>query len=76
MQNSKTYTTHDISLAAYLLMKGKKLLSATRDHSGKYILVFDDPDGTSPQMALDFLSSECSMYDGYMRLLRGILRNP
>ena len=76
MNNNKKYITNDLSIAAYLLMRGKKLMSTGRDPRGTYIFEFDDHDDTAKSISLDFLSSECSIYDGYLRLLRGILKNP
>jgi len=71
-----TFITHDLSIAAYLLMRGKTIVKADKSgHGSKYVFEFDDADGTSQKHALEFLSSECSVYDGYMRTLRGMLRN-
>lgn len=67
------YTTHDISIACYLLMKGFNITRA--EHvSGKYVFEFEDPNNDARVIALQFLSSECSIYDGHMRNLRGMLR--
>ena len=71
-----TFITHDLSIAAYLLMRGKTIVKADKSgHGSKYVFEFDDSDGTAQKYALEFLSSECSVYDGYMRTLRGMLRN-
>ena len=73
---SKTFITNDLSIAAFLLMKGKTLLRADKSgHGSKYVFEFDDTAGDCQKVSLDFLSSECSIYDGYMRTLRGMLRN-
>jgi len=71
-----TFITHDLSIAAYLLMKGKSLIKADKSGVGnRYVFEFDDDDSTAQKIALEFFSSECSIYDGYMRTLRGMLRN-
>jgi hypothetical protein len=73
---NKTFITHDLSIAAYLLMRGKCLIRADKSgHGSKYVFEFEDPDDNVQKTALEFLSSECSVYDGYMRTLRGMLRN-
>jgi len=73
---NNTFITHDLSIAAYLLMKGKQLVRADKSGVGnRYVFEFDDSDNSAQKCALEFLSSECSVYDGYMRTLRGMLRN-
>ena len=70
----KTYKTHDLSVAAFLLMKGQKLIEASRDsRSGKYIFEFDDKNEECRVISIDFLSSECCVYDGFIRTLRGLV---
>ena len=73
---NKTFITHDLSIAAYLLMKGKSIIRADKSGQGnRYVFEFDDTALDCQKCALEFLSSECSTYDGYMRTLRGMLRN-
>ena len=38
----KTFETSDIGIAAYIMMRGLKLLKATRSQSGRFKFVFDD----------------------------------
>tara|TARA_B100001123_G_scaffold437566_1_gene570023 strand:- start:2845 stop:3081 length:237 start_codon:yes stop_codon:yes gene_type:complete len=77
MKNSvNTYKTHDMAIAAFLLMKGKKIIDASTDkHSGKYIFLFDDEDADAKSLSLEFLSSECFLYDSFIRMLRGMITN-
>lgn len=70
------FITNDLSIAAFLLTRGKKIVSAGKDkNSGKYIFEFEDSDGDCRSSSLLFLSSECAVYDSHMRTLRGMLRN-
>tara|TARA_B100000131_G_scaffold299519_1_gene320082 strand:+ start:626 stop:859 length:234 start_codon:yes stop_codon:yes gene_type:complete len=72
----KTFITHDMSVAAFLLMKGRTIIRADKGQPGqRFVFEFDDTDGQCGQVSLDFLSSECSKYDGYLRMLRGMIRN-
>tara|TARA_E500000331_G_C17265911_1_gene717135 strand:+ start:1974 stop:2195 length:222 start_codon:yes stop_codon:yes gene_type:complete len=69
----KQYQTSDLSLAAYLLLKGVKLLKAEKENSGKFIFLFDDPDSKCKKLSLDFLNSELSEYDNHVRNLKKII---
>lgn len=71
-ESNKTYTTSDLSLAAYLLMKGLDLKSAQKV-VGKFEFIFSDPDSKADQLSLTFIGSEFAKYDGYVRTLRGML---
>jgi hypothetical protein len=71
------YKTHDLAVAAYLLMQGKGLLDVFVDkNNGKYVFLFDDKDDTAKALAIKFITSECFLYDSYIRMLRGMVSNP
>tara|TARA_Y100000310_G_C20149053_1_gene563818 strand:- start:306 stop:527 length:222 start_codon:yes stop_codon:yes gene_type:complete len=67
------YVTPDLSLAAFLLMRGLKIESADRDPSGKFIFSFSDPDNKGKILALDFINSEFCEYDNHVRNLKKII---
>ena len=72
----KTYITNDMSVAAFLLLEGHTITKAEKGGpSGKFVFEFEDAQGLCSKSALKFLTSECSKYDGYLRMLRGMLRN-
>ena len=66
------FETPDIATAAFLLMKGFKLLSADTV-SGKYRFVFED-DGSARAACIEFLNSDCQKFDSYLRALRSMIR--
>lgn len=68
----KKYLTHDMSVAAFLLMNGCNITRVEK--SSPYIFEFDDNENKCEKIALQFLTSECSKYDGYLRMLRGMIR--
>ena len=73
------YKTSDLSIAAYLMMKGMKLISADRASSGQFMFEFDDPNGDGVTYAIEFASSDCAVYDNHVRNLKKrelILRSP
>ena len=67
------YETSDLSIAAFLMMKGLKLLSADRESSGRFMFVFDDPNQKGVQLAIEFAGSDCAVYDNHVRNLKKIL---
>ena len=76
MSNS-VYTTHDLSIAAFLLMKGETIISVDKNGPrGRYVFEFDNSSGRVGAIAMQFLSSECAVYDSHLRTLRGMLNKP
>ena len=67
------YQTSDLSIAAFLMMKGLKLLSADREQSGRFLFAFDDPKNEGVQLAIEFARSDCAVYDNHVRNLKKIL---
>ena len=68
------YETSDLALAAYLLMRGLKLFSASKDTSGRYQFRLQDPNSLASGLEVDFINSECAVYDHHLRTLRSILK--
>ena len=68
-----TYKTSDLSIAAYLMMKGMKLLDAKRAQNGQFMFEFDDTSGKGDQLAIEFTSSDCAVSDNHVRNLKKIL---
>ena len=73
MSNMKTYETSDIAVAAYIMMRGLKLQSATRDHRGRFKFIFDDPNILGQSYAVDFVNSEAAKFDAHIKNLKNIL---
>jgi len=69
----KTYTTNDISIAAWLLMKGLTL-SIAEKKNGKFVFTFLDPVNEARKFVLDFAGTPFAVYDGYLRTLRSLIR--
>jgi len=67
------YKTSDLSIAAYLMMKGMKLLNAYRTSNGQFMFEFDDPTAEGPKFAIEFTNSESAVYDNHVRNLKKIL---
>lgn len=67
------YETSDLALAAYLTLKGLKLLSAKRLESGRFQFILDDSDKAAESLSIEFFSSEFCEYDNKIRSLKKIL---
>jgi len=73
MTGNNMYKTSDLSIAAFLMMKGMSLINAYRMQSGQFMFEFNDPDQKGVQFAIEFASSECATYDNHVRNLKKIL---
>ena len=69
----KTYKTSDIGIAAFIMMKGLKLQSATRDSRGRFKFIFEDPDNEGNSLSVDFVNSEAALFDAHIKNLKNIL---
>jgi len=68
-----TYKTSDLSIAAYLMMKGLKLSDAKRSQSGQFLFEFEDLNGDAVRLAIEFTGSDFAVYDNHVRNLKKIL---
>lgn len=71
--NENIYTTSDIGIAAYLQLKGVKLVECKRLESGKFYFKFSDVNSTCQQLSLEFLDSDFCKFDNNVRNLKKIL---
>ena len=69
----KTFETSDIGVAAYVMMKGLKLQSASRDSRGRFKFIFEDPKNSGNSLAVDFVNSESAKFDAHIKNLKNIL---
>ena len=78
MSNSddrKVFYTSDLSLAAFLMMKGLKLLHGTKLASGKFKFEFDNKDETAKKLSIDYVNSKFCEFDNQIRNLKKIIHN-
>ena len=69
----KTFDTSDIGIAAYVMMKGLRLKSASRGPGGRFRFVFEDPSDLGQKHAVDYVNSESARFDANMKNLKNIL---
>ena len=67
------YVTSDIAIAAFLMMKGMKLISATRERNGRFKFEFDDTKNQDDKFAVEFVNSESAKFDAHIKNLKNIL---
>ena len=67
---TSNFETSDLSFAAFLCMRGYRLTLATRDPTGKFRFVFDDPTNSAAGMQSAFLSSEFPIFDNFVKILK------
>jgi hypothetical protein len=68
-----TYTTSELALAAYLRMRGVRLISAGKTPTGKFEFVFDDKKSECSGHFVDFLNGEFSMFDAQLKALKKMI---
>jgi hypothetical protein len=68
-----TYVTSDLSLAAFLSMKGLNILRATKLSGGRFEFVLSDPSEMASGLSLEYVNSDFSKFDNQIRLIKKIL---
>ena len=68
-----TYKTSDIAIAAYLMMKGMKLIDARRLNNGRFHFEFDDPSTKGNKLAIEYVNSESAKFDSHIKNLKNII---
>jgi len=68
---SDEYETADLGLAAFLLIKGRTMLSAGRRGS-RYSFVFSGKDECQ-KLAVDYVNSEFSRFDAALKNLKNLV---
>jgi len=68
-----SYSTSDLALAAFMKLRGRRLISAGKMPAGKFRFEFDDSDGACASLALEFVNGEFSAYDAHVRALKKAL---
>lgn len=71
------YKTSDLSVAAYMHMRGLHIDSAKRgERSGRgasFKFVLDDPEGKVQELLIEFTNSESSRYDQSLRTVKRLV---
>lgn len=68
-----SYKTSDLGIAAYLMTKGFKLVNASKEPTGRFLFLFEDPDSKAKKYAIEFVGSCCCAFDGHVKNLKKII---
>lgn len=68
-----TFITSDIAIAAYLMMKGMKLLDARREKGGRFRFEFEDNNNVGNKYAIEYVNSESAKFDSHIKNLKNII---
>lgn len=71
--SGKNYITSDIAISAYLMLKGLKLVSASREASGKFRFEFLDPNSIAQSLAVEYIGSEMCAFDTHLKNLKKLM---
>ncbi len=71
--DANKFTTSDLGIAAYLMVRGASLVSAKKGPGGRFEFVFDDPDAKVSVYAVDYVNSDCAKFDAQVRNLKNLL---
>jgi hypothetical protein len=66
------FATSDISLAAFLLMRGIRIISAKKE-KGKFNFVFEDYENVTNELSQEYIMSEYPRYDASLRQVKRML---
>ena len=66
------YKTSDLGFAAFLMIKGIKLVSATKQQ-GRFCFEFDNQLDQINTLSVEYLNSEFPRYDNAVRTLKKLL---
>ncbi len=69
----KYYITSDLSLAAYLTVKGLDLIKAKKVESGKFEFIIDDNEGKADLLAIEYINSDFCKFDNQIRTIKKLL---
>lgn len=73
------WDTPELNVAAYLHYKGKRIVHATREPSGKYIIMFSNPkmqnDKSCEEYEIEFLNSDFIRFDNSMKTIKKIVNS-
>lgn len=73
-----TWQTTDMSLAAWMHARGKRIISLQRiaDRRKEFRFVFRDPEHECDALALDYLNSDAHAFDTALRTLKKMCFGP
>lgn len=69
----KKFITSDLSLAAFLTMKGVELIKCGKTQTGKFEFIFNDKTNCCPGYSIEYLNSDFCKFDNHIRIIKKML---
>lgn len=69
----KKFITSDLSLAAFLSMRGLGIIKCSKTASGKFEFIFNDSEEKASLLSLEYLNSDFCKFDNQVRILKKML---
>jgi hypothetical protein len=73
MSDINQFTTSDLPLAAFLVIKGLSLVKAKKAYNGKFEFVLDDPDEVADELSIEYINSDFCKFDNQIRSIKKLL---
>ncbi len=67
------FVTSDLSLAAFLSMRGLELMKCGKTPVGKFEFIFKDNEGLGPKYSIEYLNSDFCKFDHHVRSIKKML---
>jgi hypothetical protein len=71
--DTKIFTTSDLPLAAFLVIKGLVLVRAKKAGSGKFEFVLEDPKEVAEMLSIEYINSDFCKFDNTIRSIKKLL---
>ena len=71
-EKGNLYSTSDLGIAAYIKLKGVRLVECKRLDNGRFYFSFEEPERCE-SLAIEFLESDFCRYDNITRNLKKLL---
>ncbi len=71
--DTNTFTTSDLPLAAFLVIKGLVLIRAKKAGNGKFEFVLEDPDEAADILSIEYINSDFCKFDNTIRSIKKLL---
>ncbi len=80
MEKEKEFTTTDMALYGYMMMRSQtdskvKMVFKRFNKGGekKFEFIFDDPEDQADWLKVEFINSDCKIFDSFIRDVKKIL---
>jgi len=67
------FKTSDLSLAAYLVMKGLPITKAKRMSNGRFEFILSDLNEIADTLTVEYINSDCCKFDNQVRTIKKLL---